>query len=161
MYWILSYVIPASVLYFSRPFIKNESHQVLYTHLFLLCSIGLSWCFVEAFNWGITSVSLIVLGLASLFLILILKSGGYVISVIIQELCILLAVSIAPLYAIPVILILYSVLHPTLWVRIGTIFLGAASIWLYLTFESIMWSIILHLCVGTGLFVFRSKAKGR
>jgi len=157
MYWILSYVLPATIGGITRNFLKTELQKGIYIHLVLLLSIFISWNFIESFTWGISNIGIIIFILTTLFSIILLKHPLYVLSAAIQELCILSAFFIAPLWSIPVLLFYFSVLHPTMFVKIGTIFLGSASIFLFASFDSVVWSICLHIFFGTLLFYFRNK----
>jgi len=155
--WIFTYVVPATLGGLTRKYVGSPTCQIIYTHFLLLLSIAMSWAFIENFSWGATLPGLLAFFLASLFSVFCLRSALYVFSAVIQELCILSAFSIAPLYSIPVLIFFFAVLHPTWPVRIFSCLLGLVSIGLFVGTGSVFWSFALHTVAGTLLFHFRGK----
>ncbi len=155
MTWIISYVAPTLAIYTTRKY--AGTYELLYTHFLLAISILLSWFFLDSISWNLSLIQTIILLVLAIGSWAVLQTPTYVISAIIQQTCILLAATLAPLWGLPIIVTIFSVLHPTWKMKIATLFLGSLSIFLYFWLNTIFYSFVLHIICITALFYFRKR----
>jgi|GEM_PF-2681345 len=154
---LLTYIAPVLLGFCTRKYFGK--YFIEYTHFLILISIGLCWWFVDTFTWGITPLFGAIFGSTCLVSLAVTRKVVFAISAIIQEMCILSAVAITTWQMYPVIIVLFSLMHPTWFVRIATVFLGSASIALFLYFETVLLSFSLHIVTLSILMYFRTHLK--
>jgi len=152
---LMTYVLPVLLGYNTRKFFGM--YFIYYTHVLILISIGLSWYFVIDFPWGITTPLLGIFAAACLVSFVATRHWVYAVSAVIQEMCILSAAAITSTYGYVVIVLLFSLMHPTWFVKIATLFLGSASIYLFITYQTVLLSFTLHVITLTILMYSRDK----
>lgn len=154
--WILTYALPAFFAYSTRWYASDSVSRAVHVSLVII-SIALSWLFIETFYWGFETIFLGVFAAAAVLSIILLRNLIFVISAVVQQICLLFAATLATPAGYPFVVLIFSLMHPTTSVKIGSLFLGSVSVFLYIYFETVLLSITLHILLLSGLILWRKK----